>query len=80
MQELDDGNNSQTEALVNAPSTEEIKFFAAKWILKTRETRKLTRTAMQGVIEDVDDLVMFVSNTLESETQAVLHANGSIRS
>lgn len=76
-QELDDANDPQTEAFeIDAPSTEEMKSFSAKWILKTRETRKLTRTAMQGVIEDVADLVTFVSGTLESQTRAVLHANG----
>lgn len=59
-----------------APSTEDMQSFASKWILKTRETRKLTRTAMQGVIEDVGDLVTFVSKALESQTRAVLHLNG----
>lgn len=71
---LDDANDPQTEAFeIDAPSTEQIKSFSAKLILKTRETRKLTRTAMQGVIEDV---VTFVSGTVESQTRAVLHANG----
>ena len=31
---------------------------------------------MQGVIEDVGDLGTFVSATLESQTQAVLHGHG----
>ena len=31
---------------------------------------------MQGVIEDVGDLVTFVSETLESQMRAVLEANG----
>ena len=75
--ELDHENDPHSQALVaNAPSTEEMQSYAAKWILQTRETRKLTRIAMQGVIEDVGDLVTFVSETLESQTQAVLRANG----
>lgn len=31
---------------------------------------------MQGVIQDVEDLVTFVSGTLESHTRAMLQANG----
>ena len=75
--EHDDGNDVDSEAYVSYARvpTEEMKSFAAKWILKTREARKLTRTAMQGVIEVVSDLVALVSETLESEIRAVLQAN-----
>ena len=59
-----------------SPTTTDIQSFAAKWILKTRETWSLTRTAMQGVIEDVSDLVDFVTQTLESQTRAVLQTHG----
>ena len=45
-----------------SPTTTDMQSFAAKWILKTRETRGLTRTAMQGVIQDVGDLVSFVTD------------------
>ena len=63
--ELCDGSDVYSEAnITNLPPREEITSFAAKWILKTRETRKLTRSAMQGVVEDVTDLVTFVSNTM----------------
>ena len=58
------------------PTTSEMQSFAAKWILKTRETRNLTRSAMQGVIEDVGELAAFVSQTLQSQTQAVLTSHG----
>ena len=59
-----------------SPTTTDMQSFAAKWILKTRETRSLTRTAMQGVIEDVSDLVGFVTQTLGSQTRAVLQSHG----
>ena len=60
----------------SVPSTEDMQHFSSRWILKTRETRKLSRAAMQGVIEDVGDLVTFISGTLESQTRATLRANG----
>ncbi len=41
-----------------------MKEYAAKWILKTGETRNLTRAATQGVIEDVDQMVDFVAESL----------------
>ena len=59
-----------------APTTTDMQSFAAKWILKTRETRSLTRTAMQGVIQDVGELVSFVTQTLESQTHAALCSHG----
>ena len=34
--------------------------FCAKWILKTAETRKLTRYATLGILQDVNDLVQKV--------------------
>ena len=43
-----------------------------------RETRNLTRMAMQGVIEDVGELVSFVSQTLESQVHAALSSHGVV--
>ena len=63
-----------------APTTDEMQMYAAKWILKTRETRSLTRAAMQGVLEDVQDLVHFVTQTLECRTHLILQANGIVPS
>ncbi len=51
--------------------------FSSKWILKTRETRKRTRSAMQGVIDDVGELVTFVTQSLESQTRALLLKSGA---
>ena len=61
-----------------SPATTDMQSFAAKWILQTRETRSLTRTAMQGVIGDVNDLVSFVTQTLETQTHAVLSTHGIV--
>lgn len=70
------GSSGDQPPDVLSPTTTDMQSFAAKWILKTRETRSLTRTAMQGVIEDVSDLVSFVTQTLESQTHSLLHAHG----
>ena len=50
--------------------------YAARWILKTRESRYLTRAATQGIIEDVQDLLTVVSQSMETQTRAVLHESG----
>lgn len=73
-----------TTAAVHAPSlassqlptTAEMQTFAAKWILKTSETRSLTRTATLGIVEDVSDLVDFVAHNLKQQTQSALAAKG----
>ena len=59
-----------------APTVPVIQSYAARWILKTRESRYLTRAATQGVIEDVQDLVAVVSDSLQSQTRATLHVSG----
>ena len=54
----------------------DMQSFAAKWILKTGETRSLTRAATQGIIEDVGYLVDFVTHTIEGDIKTVLQSNG----
>ena len=61
---------------VTAPSVPFMKSYCARWILKTRESRGLTRSATQGVIEDVQDLVTVITNSLESQALAALRASG----
>ena len=56
-------------------SRDDVKSFAAKWILKTRETRNLTRSAMQGIIEDTSSLMNFACSTLETKIRAKLSAS-----
>ena len=55
-------------------SQDDVRSFAAKWILKTRETRNLTRSAMQGIIEDTSSLINFACSTLETKIHAKLSA------
>ena len=58
------------------PATTEMQPYAAKWILKTSETRSLTRKATLGIVEDVSDLVEFITQALKQQTQYILQANG----
>ena len=51
-------------------SKAEVQSFAVKWILKTRETRDLTRVATQGIIQDVQDIVDLVTQSLRSRTRS----------
>ena len=53
--EHDRGQNESVdgESLdVLVPSTEDIRSYCAKWILKISETRSLTRRATIGIVED----------------------------
>ena len=61
---------------VFAPTIGDMQSYAARWILKTRESRSLTRSATQGLIEDVQDLVTVVIDSLQSQTNCALRANG----
>lgn len=59
----------------SCPLLQKHRPFAAKWILKTGETRSLTRKATLGIVEDVSDLVDFVTHSLKQQTQNALTAN-----
>lgn len=48
----------------------------AKWILKTTETRKLTRSASIGIIQDVSEIVSEVSTMLYDQVKSSLVKNG----
>ena len=50
--------------------------YCAKWILKTSETSKLTRTATVGIVEDVADLIKEVSLCLADQVKSCLTENG----
>ena len=52
----------------------DIQSYAVKWILKTRELRGLTRAATDGIIEDVQDLIEFVTQHLKSNVDRVLES------
>ena len=53
-------------------TVEVLKAFGAKWILRTSETRYLTRKATVGMVEDVSDLIEVVSQSLHDQIHAVL--------
>ena len=57
-------------------STDTLQSYAVKWLLKTRETRYLTRAATQGIIEDVQNLMDVVTQSLRSETEQLLMSRG----
>lgn len=78
--DVNEGDQDDESDVVCAPTVTDVQLYSAKWILKTRETRSLTRSATQGVLEDVQDLISFVTQTLESQTHSVLQANGIVPS
>lgn len=54
----------------------DLQSYAAKWILKTSETRSLTRAATLGIVEDVSDLIDVVSQSLKSQIRQILNSSG----
>ena len=48
----------------------------AKWILKTSESRKLTRLATIGIVQDVSELVKDVCSCVEAQISNCLERNG----
>lgn len=50
--------------------------YCAKWILKTSETRRLTRNSTLGIVQDVTDLVREVSTSIEDQVKVCLQQNG----
>lgn len=47
---------SSPEGLVALPSDRDFQFAAARFLLKTREERKITQAAVDGIVQDVTDL------------------------
>ena len=60
---------------VSLPSSKDIKLYCAKWLLKTSETRSLTRAASIGIVEDVSALIEHVTNGIKSEIKSILTSN-----
>jgi hypothetical protein len=50
--------------------------FAAKWILRTSETRSLTRSATLGIVEDVSNIIDTIVCSLKSQTCRTLELRG----
>ena len=66
---------SAEESVTTNISADELQSFSAKWILKTNETRSLTRAATLGIFNDVSDLLGFISDLLKEQIHKVLHQN-----
>ena len=56
--------------------SEQLKRSAALFILKTAEVRKLTLTAVNGVLEDVQELVERAVHSTHTKVCSVLHKAG----
>lgn len=64
-----DGNSESyltelTPELQTEGFQQELKSYAATWILKTKENQQLSQIAMDGIIEDVTTLIQFIVNRL----------------
>ena len=68
----DGGNEDDKDNETDLQST------AAKWILKTNETRELSRSTMLGIIDDISDLFEVVLSTCRKRTINVLKKNDLI--
>ena len=67
---------SAEESVTTNISADELQSFSAKWILKTSETRSLTRAGTLGIVNDVSDMLGFMSDILKEQIHKVLHQNG----
>ena len=67
---------SAAESVTASISADDLQSFSAKWILKTSETRSLTRAATLGIVNDVSDLLGFISDSLKEQIRKVLQQNG----
>ena len=80
-QEVDDPEQSETREVLQCAvddtfNGDRIRQYAAKWILKTRECRALTRSAMQGIIEDTAEILDFACLSIKAELYKKLPAMG----
>ena len=75
-EDSDDLGGNEEESDLPIHSTADLQSFAVKWLLKTRETRYLTRAAAQGIVEDVQDVADMITRSLRSETEQLLLSKG----
>ena len=57
-------------------TSETLKDHLAKWILKTGETRCLTRSAMSGIVGDVSDITELIVSDLQCQLTSFLSSSG----
>lgn len=69
----------QEQEIIDCHRTEsfDMKKYGAQWILKTSESRSLTRTAMTGVIEDVTELVTMITKSICEDVKQFVSENSS---
>ena len=71
----DDDIDSMSSVCV--PTADSLQSFAAKWILKTSETRSLTRKSSLGIVADVVDMVEYIVECLKDQTWKKLVSIGT---
>lgn len=67
----------QEQEIIDCHGTEsfDMKKYGAQWILKTSESRSLTRTAMTGIIEDVTELVTMITKSICEDMKQFVSEN-----
>lgn len=65
-----------TVHISSVTTADELKCGSAKWILRVGETRALTRTAINGIVQDASDLVSGIAEELKQQVFDVISANG----
>ncbi len=72
------GGQDSHFALVNGCDDDSSAFdnYCAKWILRTSETRKLTRATTVGIVSDVSELLLDVVTGIKTQVETCLRDNG----
>lgn len=71
-----DESGVQIEATDDSVEIHNLTDYCAKWILKTSETRHLTRCSSIGIVKDVSELVKEVCTCIEEQVKSCLEDNG----
>ena len=76
--DLELGNEDITSSDLHCSevTSETLKDHVAKWILKTGETRCLTRSAMSGIVGDVSDITELIVSDLQCQVTSFLSSSG----
>lgn len=53
-------------------NSDHLTLYCAKWILKTNETRKLTRSAMVGIVNVTADLIREILSSVKAQLLSTL--------
>ena len=74
----DDGDADTTATADRSPWNESIPRLAAQFILKTREGKRLTQTAVDSIVGDITDMVSKVVNSIQRKVLAQLKSLGVV--